>query len=131
MCLLKQKKKNKDNVKVALRLPWRLRLSLSLSFFLYFYAKHSRKLTLNSALILSRRSPTLARLFLSLDCICFCFLTQFVNFIILNCLLGLLWFHGKKSFWIGLDLNSTRSYVRQASSASLSASRLFFFFSFV
>lgn len=101
-------------------------------FFLYFYTKHSRKLTLNSALILSRRSPTLARLFLSLEFF-FLFLllySQFVNFLILNfgLPLSLLWFHGKKYFSIGLDVNSTRPYVRQASSASLTASRPFFFF---
>lgn len=134
MCLLKQNKKAMS--RSLYRLPWRFRLSflsLSLSrcFLSVFLYEALKKIDPKFCADPFQTFPDFGAS-IPLARICFfVFLdSQFVNFLIWNfgLLLSLLWFHGKKSFWICLDLNSTRTYVRQASSASLSASRPFCFF---
>lgn len=115
---MKRKKKEMwENVKVGLL----LRTEISTSFFFLFSVllpsfcttKHSRKLTLNSALIFSRRSHDFSAytFFFRHSNIFFSYASAFWG-----CLRGTSFF-----FWIGLDLNATWPHVLWASSASWSA----------
>lgn len=114
---MKKKRKMRENVKVGLL----LRTEISTSFFFLFSVllpsfcttKHSRKLTLNSALIFSRRSHDFSAytFFFRHSNIFFSYASAFWG-----CLRGTSFF-----FWIGLDLNATWPHVLWASSASWSA----------